>query len=271
MRRGKFGDIAIYDTQGIRELCIDDQCQGSAYLNPSSNIVDASLPFGPGPISHSPYHYGWLLAGVHYPQGSGLMIGLGSGAGAIQLLYEFPDIDLTVVEIDPAMTAEALRGFPLLNYYQDLGRLRIVHQDALVFLMEALDRYDFGLADAYSGSTEAVSHYYDSLMGVCDAIYLNVIDKANGPSLRKAIYNIVNNDRPLTALYRPLPLELLRHPMHALANWIIVSSSSPRVGMEEDYTPFEELVHATADKARSIYERMLAEQPEIEDVVDIVV
>jgi SAM-dependent methyltransferase len=166
-----FGPITVLKNAYVQMLMVGDNNQGACYLD------DAGQP---GPIPQSTYMAGWLIAGAQHPTGDVLMIGLGSGTGAVALLDQFPSINVTVVEIDPAVVATASEHFPLLNKYQDEGRLHIVTSDASEHLVEAMqrgDHWDFACLDAYESNYEL--HMPDDLLGLlslcCDALYLNVI------------------------------------------------------------------------------------------------
>lgn len=91
-----------------------------------------------------------------------LMIG---GAGFTvprEFLRTYPQANIDVVEIDPAMTGIARRHFRL----EDDPRLKIIHQDGRVFLNQAdSDRYDVVLIDAF-GSLFTVPYQLTTLEAV---------------------------------------------------------------------------------------------------------
>ena len=64
-------------------------------------------------------------------------------------LGKAPDARITVVELDPAMTATARRWFGL----RDDPRLTIRHEDARAFLNRQADAYDLVFVDVFN------SHY----------------------------------------------------------------------------------------------------------------
>lgn len=193
---GLFGDIWLLDDSGKRMLSIGHQVQGSCYHQPAGpeGIV-------PGPVAASTYMLGWLLAGASNPNSSGLMIGLGSGCGAVALLNSCPGVDLTVVEIDPAIVEMAHQGFPLLDYYQDQGRLQIVTDDATAYLAQAdqRDTWDLCLADAYCGSNDA--HLPEELLyhlcQRCTHLWLNCIDAPGGRKIAAAQHYLALAGKPV--------------------------------------------------------------------------
>jgi len=215
--KGMFGPIRVFDTPDRRALSCRGEVQGAAFLEPSAQFVSADHE-GPGPVSACAYALGWLLAGLCKPEGSGLMIGLGSGAGVVQLLDNFPGIDLTVIEIDPIMVEAAVTGFPLLDYFANQGRLRVVIQDAAEFTCRTTDHWDFGFADAYTGENNLVDTYLYHLSMLCDRTFLNVIDVLDGPSMQNA--QLVMDNPPTIAIHatpRATPTA------GQTANWILAT------------------------------------------------
>ena len=79
-----------------------------------------------------------------------LMAGLGGGTLATALAELLPDVQIDVVEIDPAVVEAARAYFD----FQETERVRIHIRDARVFVKRALQRgrqYDLVILDAYSG------------------------------------------------------------------------------------------------------------------------
>ena len=135
------------------------------------------------------YRLGPLLA----PQARNILM-LGGGAYSVPkwLLANrsgLPDdFRLTVVELDPAMTALARRWFAL----PDDPRLRIVHEDARTFLRRNTSRHDLVLVDVFTSQYSVPFH-----MGTVEAarelrravsdngvLLMNVISAASGPDAR---------------------------------------------------------------------------------------
>lgn len=193
---GLFGPIEVRDQQGMRSLLLNGQIQGSAYLDPGADILIPGVD-GPGPVCASRYMLAWLMAACDYPDGSGVMVGLGSGAGPISLLYN-GNADLTVVEIDPEMVEAAEKAFPLLEFYQNQGRLRIVVADAGDYLSNCVHQFDFGCADGYTGDNQIVDHYMPDLIDRSNTLYINCIDYMGGPSLEQQMNLLHQLGKPAT-------------------------------------------------------------------------
>jgi hypothetical protein len=175
--QGMFGPVWVFDRQGVRSLAIGSQVQGGSVLDVHGD---------PGPIADSLYMNGWLMAGACRPDASGLMLGLGSGAGCTALLENFPDLDLTVVEIDPVVISVANTWFPLLARHQDSGRLRVVHADAADYVQASQaqgDRWDTGFVDAYQGQNELAVHDRElqAFMALVDNTWFNTIVVPGSP------------------------------------------------------------------------------------------
>ncbi len=176
---GMFGQLSVVETSGARRLYIDQQNQGGLVLGPDGQ---------PLPIAMSGYTTGWLLAGSQNPTGEALMVGLGSGAGPVSLLTCFPGLDLTVIEIDPAVVEMAQKWFPDVAHLMDHGRLRVLTGDAVGVLQQSFesgDRWDFAMADAYQGSER--HHCPDdllaALLSVTPHLWFNCIDHQGGPDI----------------------------------------------------------------------------------------
>ncbi|NEO78757.1 tetratricopeptide repeat protein [Moorena sp. SIO4G3] len=138
---GMFGTIRVLDESGERLLYVDEELQGINNKQPSAQEWEGSCRSGPGPVSNNFFVAGFLLMGCQIPNGSGLVIGLGCGAGAISLLANFPQMQLTIVEIDPVMIELCLTFFPLVQYYIDMGRLKIVEADVKSFITSTLQPF----------------------------------------------------------------------------------------------------------------------------------
>jgi len=259
--QGKFGNLSVRDTAYARELLIDDQVQGGSFLEPSAATIDSSL-VGPGPIATSAYQAGWFLAGADYPQGEGIMIGLGSGSGAIQLLYNFPGIILTVIEIDPVLVQLARNSFPLIGYYEDQGRLLVIEQDANVFLANPGRTWEFGLADAYNGEDQLVDTYIPTLAKAVENLYINVIDYYNGPGFRNIFGALADTTQSIKQIFKAIPCTSQNWPFHATSNWIFTTT----VGSEarDQFIPFQDLDSHSAAVQQANYELLLRHQLDLE-------
>lgn len=94
-------------------------------------------------------------------------------------IKKYPLASLDVVEIDPGVTDIARTYFGL----KDSSQMRIVHEDARVFLEKNTEKYDVIFGDAFSSwysipyqltTVEAVKKHYDALSD-SGAVILNII------------------------------------------------------------------------------------------------
>lgn len=262
IRQGLFGPIQVLEREGTRALLLNAQVQGACFLSPSAKDVGVEAD-GPGPIASSPYVAGWLLAGVHQPYGSGLMVGLGSGAGAVHLLHNFPHIDLTVVEIDPVMAEVALRSFPMLEHYLNTGRLDIVLADANEYLKRN-DRFDFGFADAYDGgeSFELISGYLSRLCQVCNDVFINAIDSPDLSHIHKLVQTCHAAGNPLVCMMKAVAPDH-QHLSLPKANYILTSAELDPFAVDS-FTPFANVVHPSAEYAQACWNLMISTTMEIQ-------
>lgn len=217
----------IRNTKTVRQLLLNGQVQGASYLKPDASVVCAGLT-GPGPVPACRYMLGWLLAGLHNPEGSGLMIGLGSGAGAIGLLYSFPDIDLTIIEISPEVVKTAVEAFPLLQFYMDMGRLDIRVQDAKDLVVDT--KFDFGCCDAYTGEDALVKAVVEPCIKASKQFWCNTI------ATRTTAGSIASN---LTGQFLATKIpESFADVM--LANWIVTDAELDWEKIDS-YVPYSDL------------------------------
>lgn len=90
-----------------------------------------------------------------------LMLGGGGYAWPKQVIATRPNIQLDVVEIDPAITALARRWFFLDQLYQDFPaaktHLNIIHDDGRVFLEESHRLYSAIVNDTFSGKSPVMN------------------------------------------------------------------------------------------------------------------
>lgn len=245
-RKGRFGLIEVVDREQQRALFLNGQQQGASYLRPSAAIVSEELDHGtPGPISSSAYPLGWLLAAVMNPSASAVMSGLGSGSGAVQLLYNFPHVDLTIVEIDPVMVQVALDSYPLLNYYLDQGRLNIAIADASDFFRQQNDVWDFGCADAYDGSSELLDKSLEPMCLRCNQMYVNVIDRLAGESMKRVDEVMSHCGKQPAEVIRAVPPIFRNLSPTTRTNWIL-TSEVPDIERAVAFVPFSDIddVHA---------------------------
>lgn len=186
------------------------------------------------------------------------MVGLGAGACTVALLSNFPDLDLTVVEIDPKVVELASQYFPLVGHYQDEGRLTIVTHDATEYLLQALmdeDQWDFGILDAYSGSNDPhVPHELLTLAAeTCQAIWLNVIDRPQGATVRHV-------QEVLTVAEKPIQfVAAANQPAFLGVTNLTLATQSPESETARKFIPYRDMSGLGVDTARRHYQ-VVAEQ-----------
>jgi len=257
-RKGLFGKIEIVDSHEARYLLLNDQIQGGGYLNPAATEFFPGM-HGPGCVAASSYMMGWVVAGVQNANASGVMIGLGSGCGVTQMLYLCPKIDLTVVEIDPAMVDVATKAFPLLQRYILEGRLNIVTADASDYLKTS-DVFDIGLADAYDGmSYNLKSSYMAQLFDKSGAVYANCIDKVDGKATRNLIQLAKSKGKPIQHRLHATIDQPISAAEYQPANWIMTSDVlMPRV--LDTFMPFVDMSNCPAiDFATESYAHLISQ------------
>ena len=162
---GLFGPISVGKSflPSSYWMKIKDEIEGQVFADHEGN---------PGAIAASRYLYGFILPAWHFPASHGLMLGLGAGIGATMLLTLFPDLHLTVVEIDADIIRLTRAYFPFVSFYEKQNRLRIIHADASDYVNTTQNKFAFALMDVFSGdensyhniilleNVRAISSYY---------------------------------------------------------------------------------------------------------------
>lgn len=133
----------------------------------------------------SSYHKIYLLDNLFKPEiKNALTLGAGAYVAPVNFLSRYPEAEMTVVEIDPAVTQVAK------DYFQLAGqeRINIIHQDARIFLNNNKEKFDVIYGDAFASfysipfqltTVQAIEKIYNSLEddGV---LILNVISSLEG-------------------------------------------------------------------------------------------
>ena len=238
---GLFGPIKVVNDRGAQLLLVNNQIQGGAWLQPD-------VGFGhPGPVSSHEYAAGWLMAGLHHPEGRGLMVGLGSGCGAISLLYHWPMMQLRVLEIDPQVIDVAVSCFPGINHFCNTGQLEIVETDAAEYLQQEDQQWDFGLFDCYDGGADLLQESLEELTGCCDDVWVNVIDALDGPNIEGCIRRIRSGGGEVSEIFRTQPTH--EDPFIERANWIVAAADLDWRAIDE-FVPYPDLTGIQAFQAR---------------------
>jgi spermidine synthase len=134
-----YSRVWIYDAldkknnQPVRIMSLDGGFSSAMFLESNDLVFD--------------YTKYYQLAGYFNPAlNNALMLGGAAYSYPKAFLQQFPRAALTVVEIDPAVTALAKKYFKL----PADPRLLIQHQDGRVWLNQTADKYDAVLVDAFS-------------------------------------------------------------------------------------------------------------------------
>jgi len=242
---GRFGQLSISDSDNVRSLGCSWTCHGSVWIDPAVDLD--GVTYSPGPVPESVYLLGWIIAAAAKPDGHVLMAGLGSGVGPIALAWAFPDLTVTVVEIDPAIIALARQWFPLLAYYEAQGRIRIVTDDILAYVWKAQEA-DWSVAclDAYEDEPRllAPSSLLQALHGRADQIWMNILEEDGSQVTDRYAALLIDTGWEPTAV---MPV----HDPHgdvACGN-VLLSTVMPDRALLSEVQPFSIIDHPIARRA----------------------
>jgi hypothetical protein len=253
---GAFGPLRVIEDQDLRALYIGEQCQGAVFRH-----ADDDGP-RPGPLAHSPFTTGWLVAGSRHPEGRGLMLGLGSGAGAVTLLHNFPRMRLRVVEIDAALIEVALAWFPRLARLRRQGRLELVQADAREVVRRPVGggepEYDFALLDVFTGVPEppplvAEPGFVAGLCARSRLVMANAILTLGGPAQHAWLALFAAAGRPIAGM---IPTGAPEHWSLRPHNWLL--STAPVGEAAASFVPYAGSTGFLAEAIRSDYRSMVA-------------
>lgn len=178
--------ISVEQTSFARRLLINDTIQGSSLL----------LNGTPGPIPEPDYQLLWCIIGLYHPKGKGVMLGLGSGSGAIGLLWNFPDIRLTVYENNKDVITLARKYFPLIAKYEQSGQLLIKCIDATTIE----GSYNFLILDTITSDVASCPYSYSILSactGVSNSLWINVITSVQSADFANLKRTLVQLQSPV--------------------------------------------------------------------------
>ncbi|NER35339.1 MAG: tetratricopeptide repeat protein [Oscillatoria sp. SIO1A7] len=234
---GRFGTIKIIDDSETRSLWIEAQLQGRVYKQPGANEWESASRSGPGPISNNFFAAGFLLVGCLQPEASGLVLGLGCGAGIAMSLACFPNLHLTVVEVDPTILRLCLTFFPMVQHYIDAGRLEIVQAEAEEFLRENDRSFDFLQCDVYEGRSQlpplfASKEAIQRLTATAPLIFANIIAQLNEPHLHRVLAAFDAAGKPFRMLY---PSKDIASAEATPINWLALTQEAT---ISADFVPF---------------------------------
>ncbi len=235
------GILRVIDDGDSLLLAIGDQIQGSVFKDPTAAIISPKLePGAPGPVARSLFAIALLISASQTPSGSGLVLGLGCGAGPCMILANFPNIKLTVIDVNPDLIRLATHHFPLLQYYIDRGQLSIIEQDCIHFLENNKTPFDFIFFDLYNGSPECSpifgSRYFVNLMcNTAPKIWGNIVGSLRQPHLHRILAAFDDTSSPIQTLFASnSELSWMKYSL----NWHITTE---KYDMPSNFIPFSEL------------------------------
>ncbi|MBM3449402.1 MAG: spermine synthase [Armatimonadetes bacterium] len=132
-----------------------------------------------------------------------LLIGMGGGTVPKRFLEDYPNVEMTVVEIDPDVNRAAERFFDV----PSSGRIRTFGQDGRQFVRRSPDRYGQILMDAYLKDTLpfhlATREYFQEIRDrlTPEGVFVaNIIGALDGPEskLFRAVFKSVQHVFPNT-------------------------------------------------------------------------
>lgn len=225
-------------------MMIGREVQGSYYTGPQR--LGGPYRF------HSPYMNGWLAAGGQCPDGDFLMVGLGSGAGAVGLLMNFPGIALTVLELSEEVLRGAERLCPMVGALQSEGRLTVHLGDAKAFLEQSPDTWDVGLGDAYQARPgyACETTYLPELLKHSREYWLNVIGRPQQGTLPAILDQLEDLGRPPGTL-------LTTGNGHEMANWLVGEKPYGAHELELGCRPWEGEDDWSAQEIRALYRHLV--------------
>jgi hypothetical protein len=242
----RFGQIAIEEDEDRRWLMIGNELEGGAFLQPSSHDVSSDIPLGPGPVSDLPYSLAWLLAGTQHPSGEALMIGLGSGSGAIALLYNFPQLKVTVIEIEPNIIQLASQFFPLIPYYIASGRLQIIAADAASFITQWEKKFTFAMVDAFSGQGSLIltqQDFYQALIRLSKNLWINYLGVLDESAMQHLEQDLIALNLPINFKLRPrLGSNRIPYNKTQIHNWVL-GTQFPDLSKAISFKPYAALAN----------------------------
>jgi spermidine synthase len=132
-RTSEHHQIVVTDDGQVRHLKFGDSLQSGMYVaDPAKSDFRYTEYF----------HLAWVFKrDIH----STLFLGLGGGSTPKKFHSDYPEVDIDIVEIDPAVVEVAERYF----YFRTGPRLHIIVADARTYLANTDKRYDLIVHDAY--------------------------------------------------------------------------------------------------------------------------
>lgn len=131
-----YGHVFVQEWEGEMLLFVDNQYGIQSIYDPETSITEEY------------YAYFSILPAMHSEAKRVLILGHAGGSFTRVFNEYFPELEVTGVEINPAVTAAAEATMNLTDLSVDIH-----HADARSFLLSTNEKWDFILIDAYKGST----------------------------------------------------------------------------------------------------------------------
>lgn len=232
-------------------LMIGNELEGKVYRHPSAAAFGCDID-GPGAISASAYTYSFILPAWLNPDGHGLVLGLGSGAGIVLLLTLFPQLKLTVIELSKEVLHLVKQHFPLVAHYIQLGRLTVQCKDAVKFCAENKRPFDFTIVDIYRGD----GNYEMNLHCFTDALLFS----------KYVLANLMTNfsDAQRDDLLKKQENTILFSATHVyVGNWILtnISQIPSDLTLFQPFKVFEAQSATTVKQANTFFFNFLKQIP----------
>ena len=211
--------ITVEDFRGLRSLKFDAAVQSTMSLrDPFEGALEYSDYF------HMPFVFNPNIRRA-------LFIGLGGGSGPKRFLYDYPEMEVDVVELDPIVVQVAEEFFGVVED----PRLKIVVEDGRVFLNWTNRRYDLIAVDAYHSNaygpyipfhlvTREFFERARDRLNVGGILVYNVVGTVRGPDSTavRSIYKTMSAVFPSVCMF----------PVETSINVVILATKS-----KVNYTP----------------------------------
>ncbi|RMF92834.1 MAG: hypothetical protein D6736_02720 [Nitrospinota bacterium] len=141
---GTSGKVIHRETSDYHHILVTEDGQ-SRYLRFDSSWQSGMFLTDPNRTNFVYNDYFFLSLVINPEIRTVLFIGLGGGSSPKKFHHDFPEMDIEVVEIDPAVLAIAQKYF----YFTTDERLRVYIEDGRTFLEQQEKTYDLIVHDAY--------------------------------------------------------------------------------------------------------------------------
>ncbi len=137
LKETPYSSLLVLEEENFRTMYLDGAVHSSMDMNDPARLVVS-------------YTRAFHLAGLFNKNLEDvLFVGGGGFSGPKSFLSTYPNVKVDVVEIDPEVIKAAKKFF----FVPDDPRLKIINQDARLYLSKSEKKYDAIILDAYSGYT----------------------------------------------------------------------------------------------------------------------